>query len=362
MKHPSCAFIYLAVACLPLLPSAQAFAADEAAIAETPRPVVSEIADLRSGLPMNFVGTVSAKVEVNLGFPMIGTVAERLVGQGETVSRGDVLARLDPEDLDSGVRAAEAGVAVADAQADSARDVRDRAKELAARGVGAQARLDDAERALVAAEARLEQARAALARARDMLALATLKAPQDGVITAVYKDPGATLAAGEPVLQLSGTNEREIVIDLGEEDAAALKPGTAFVARLVANRQISADVVLERIDPVAEKNTRTRRAHLRLDDPPAAFRLGALASVAPVALTGSAIVIPQAALLETEDGTAVWVVDRTGNTVHRKPVGIAARIGGYAVIASGLSAGDEVVTRGIHSLQEGQSVGRRISQ
>lgn len=341
---------------------ALAAAEDAVPAAGEARPIVSEIVDAQDGLPISYVGKIAAKIEVDLGFPMIGTIAERPVEQGDVVAKGDVLARLDPEDLDASVRAAEASVAVAEAQANTARDARDRARELVARGVGAQARLDDGERALIAADARLEQARASLERAKDMLALATLRAPQDGIVTMVNEEPGATLSAGQPVLQLSGTNEREVVIDLSEEDTAALVPEAEFVISLVANPDVTARARLDRIDPVAEKNTRTRRVHLRLDDPPAAFRLGALVHVAPGTASGAAIVLPMSAILDADEAASVWVVDRGTNTVHRVPVGLGARFGDFTIVASGLSTGDEVVTRGIHSLQEGQTVGPRLSE
>lgn len=338
-------------------------AAEDAPPPETaPRPVVSMIADLQDELATSYVGTVTAKVEVALGFPMLGTIAERPVSQGDIVREGEVVARLDPEDLDAGVRAAEAGASVAAAQANSARDARDRARELAARGVGSQTRLDDAERALVAAEARLEQAAAAVARARDLRALATLKAPWDGIVTRVDADPGATLAAGQPVLQLSGTLEREVVIDLNEADAAALAPGAAFVARLVADPGVSARAALDRIDPVAEKSTRTRRAHLLLATPPEAFRLGALAHVVRATAADAAIVLPETAILDAGEGPAVWVVDRSQNVVRRRAIELGEQVGGYAIVTSGLSAGDEIVTRGIHSLHDGQPVGPRVPE
>jgi membrane fusion protein, multidrug efflux system len=348
--------------CLMLCLAMPAAAEDAPPAEAAPRPVVSMIADLQDELSVSYVGTIAAKVEVALGFPMIGTIAERPVSQGDTVQEGEVLAQLDPEDLDSGVRAAEAGVSVAKAQANSARDTRDRAQVLASRGVGSQTRLDDAERALVAAEARLEQADAAMARARDLRALAILKAPWDGIVTQIYEDPGATLAAGQAVLQLSGTREREVVIDLNEAEAAALKPGTEFVARLVADTDVSARARLDRVDPVAEKSTRTRRAHLLLETPPEAFRLGALAHVARAAAAGAAIVLPVTAILDAQADPAVWVVDRSKDAVRRTPIQLGETLGGYTIVTSGLSAGDEIVTRGIHSLQDGQIVGPRVSR
>lgn len=327
-----------------------------------PRPVVSEIVAPSGELAVSFIGTVAAKVEVDLGFPMGGTIAARPVERGDVVARDEVLARLDPEELEADLRAADAGIAVATAQRNSARDARDRARELVARGVGAQTRLDDAERALVAADARLQQAEAARARAADMRALATLKAPWDGVVTTVYQEPGASLSAGQPVLQLSGTAEREIVIDLSEEDAAAARAGQEFVARLVANGAVSARAILDRIDPVAERSTRTRRAHLILQAPPAAFRLGALANVTPVVGESSSIVLPMGAVLGADAAPAVWVVDRTTGSVSRIPVTLGLRFRDFVLVTSGLSPGDEVVTRGIHSLQDGQLVGRRIAE
>ncbi|MEI2805538.1 efflux RND transporter periplasmic adaptor subunit [Albidovulum sp.] len=339
-------------------------AAADAPVPETvvPRPVVSIIVNPETGLPVTYVGTVAARTEADLGFPLSGTVAERPVSAGDTVAKGEVLARLNPEDLDSALRAAEAGVTVAAAQLRSATDARDRAQVLARRGVGSATRLEDADRALVAAEARLEQAEAAVARARDLRGLATLTAPQDGVVTAVMAEPGAAVAAGQPVLRLAATGDREIVIDLTELDVAAYPVGTRFAAHLVVNPEVSAPAILNRIDPVAYSATRTRAAHLTLQSPPAAFRLGALVRVTPAAREDAGVALPLAAVLDAATAAAVWVVDRADNSVHRRPVTLGPEVGGFVVIASGLAAGDEVVTKGIHSLEDGQVVGPRVSE
>lgn len=326
------------------------------------RPVVSVIVNPEAGLPVTFVGTVTAKTEADLGFPLAGTLAERPVSAGDTVSKGEVLARLDPEDLDAALRAAEAGVTVASAQLRSATDARDRAAVLARRGVGSATRQEDAERALVAAQARLEQARADEARARDMRALATLTAPQDGVVTAVSAEPGATVAAGQPVVRLAATDEREAVIDLTEQDVAAHPVGTRFTARLVANPEVAAEAVLDRVDPVAFAATRTRAAHLTLQGASRDFRLGALVRVTPVAQEDAGVALPAAAILDAATAPSVWVVDRAEGRVHRRQVALGATVGDFVVVASGLAPGDEVVTKGIHSLEEGQMVGPRVTE
>jgi membrane fusion protein, multidrug efflux system len=334
--------------------------AEDSVGADAPaRPVVSVLVDPQFGISTSYTGTVVARTQTALGFPMIGTVSARPVNTGDLVKKGDVLARLDTEDLNADLRTADAGVTVAMAQLRSATDARERARTLAERGVGSATRLEDAERTLVSAQARLEQAQASHARALDIMELATLTAPYDGVVTATYAEPGATLSAGQAILELSAIGEREIVIDVSEAEASLTAAGDRFAASLLASEAIRVEAVLTRVDPVAERATRTYRLHLAIEDAPAEFRLGSLVKVLPAGGKDADIILPQSALL---DPPAVWVVDRSANTVSLRPVTVSETGGEFVAITTGLSAGDEVVTRGIHSLEEGQAVGPRVSE
>jgi len=266
---------------------------------------------------------------------------------------------LDTTDLDSDLRTADAGVTVAQAQLRSATDAHERAKTLAERGVDSATRLEDAERALVSAQARLDQAKASQARALDVKNLAILNAPYDGVVTGVFAEPGAALSEGQTVLQLAAIGKREVVIDVSEAEAGLQKLGDRFVASLLASETIQADALLTRVDPVAEKATRTYRLHLRIEDAPQAFRLGSLVRVLPAVGKEADIILPRSALL---DPPAVWIVDRSSNVVSRRPVEISTTSGDFVVVSSGLTAGDEVIAKGIHSIEEGQAVGPRVSE
>lgn len=334
---------------------------EEAAPDMPPRPVVSEIVNMLAPGQSSYVGTVAARTETDLGFPLIGTIAERTAETGDRVTKGEVLARLDPEDLDADLRAAEAGVDVATAQLRSATDAEARARALLARGVASETNVEDAQRALTAAQARLEQANAALERAKDIRSFATLTAPQDGVITQVFAEPGATLSAGEPIVRLAETDAREIVMDLTEQDIAGLEPGAPFLAVLAANPGVTAAATLSRIDPIAERSTRTRRLHLTLSAPPTSFRLGALVRVSAAATSGTDASIALGAVLDPGTDPAVWRVDRTTNTVARTPVTLGETFGQRVRVTRGLDTGDEVVIKGIHSLQDGQIVGPRVT-
>lgn len=349
----------LSIALVSLALVLPAYADDDVGSVTPARPVVSVLVDPQVGISTSYTGSVVARTQTALGFPMIGTVSARPVNTGDLVRKGDVLARLDTEDLNADLRTADAGVTVAKAQLRSATDARERARTLAERGVGSATRLEDAERSLVSAQARLEQAQASQARALDIMQLATLTAPYDGVVTATYAEPGATLSAGQAVLQLSAIGEREIVIDVSEEEASLSSAGDRFAASLLASEAIRVEAVLTRVDPVAERATRTYRLHLAIADAPAEFRLGSLVKVLPAGGMNADIILPHSALLEPP---SVWVVDRSTNTVSLRPITVSETAGEFVVITTGLTAGEEVVTRGIHSLEEGQAVGPRVSE
>lgn len=330
-----------------------------------PRPVVSEVLTPQAGLRPAYVGTIAPRTQTDLGFPLAGTLAERPVEEGDVVAKGATLARLDPQQLEARVRAAQAGVTVASAQLNSAQDAANRVNALVAKGVNSTASAEAAKNALVAAEARLAQARAGLAQSRQVLGFATLSAPQEGVITHVYAQPGASLSAGQKVVQLAATQDREAVIDLSEQDAAGLVPGAVFRVRLEAAPQIATSATLRRIDPVADPTTRTRRLHLTLAANAAAgFRLGALVQVEPGAQTKARLTLPRTALIGGKP--RVWVVARKSGaptgTVRAQPITLAPGAGDRVVVASGLSAGEEVVLKGVNSIKDGQLVGPSVAR
>ena len=326
-----------------------------------PRPVISEIVAPQAGLATWWVGSVTAASEIDLGFLRVGTLAERVVDTGDTVSRGDLLARMDSADLEAEVRAAEAGVSIAAASLQTARDTSERVQALVERGVDSAAAAEAAANGLAAAEATLEQARAALARAEDGLVQADPKAPIDGIVTEVLSEPGAALGAGQTVVTLAARAGREAVIALSEEDAAAAEPGARYRVQLVSNPAMHVPAVLDRIDPVSARQTRTRAAHLRLEGDLGQFRLGALISATRSDIGMNAVMtLPATALIGDAEPPAVWRISGAARTVEKVTVQPGPRAGGRVVILSGIEPGEEILTRGVNSIAEGDAVGPRL--
>ena len=154
-------------------------------------------------------GTLSPRVEVQVGSQVSGRIQELLADFNSTVKAGQVIARIDPRIFEAEVAkaranrlAARAAVARAEADLVDARQKQERASAMAARGIGSQAEADTTLAAQQAAEASLASARATLAQTEAVLGQAetnlgytTIVSPIDGIVISRQVDVGQTVAA-----------------------------------------------------------------------------------------------------------------------------------------------------------------------
>ncbi|SIS53578.1 efflux RND transporter periplasmic adaptor subunit [Phaeovulum vinaykumarii] len=328
-----------------------------------PRPVVSEILSPEGTRRRSFPGVIAAAVETPLGFQTAGRIATRPAGLGDRVASGAVLATLDQITLAQDVAAARAALSAAEARADLAEQTRTRVRELHRRGVSPEAQLEAAEAGADSATASLRAARADLARAEDAARFGTLRAPADGIITAVLAEPGTNVTPGTPVLQLATDAGREAVIDVPEDVLTLLAPDARFRIIPRAFGMTALTGRLRLIEPEADSGTRSHRLRIALDPaghaPP---RLGTLVTARLERPDTPVLTLPAAAILPTPDGPAVWRVD-PDRRATRTAVTLGAPIAGpgadRVVVSGGLAEGDEIVIRGIHSISEGQPLGPR---
>jgi HlyD family secretion protein len=275
-----------------------------------------------SGAPADGVLVASGTVEAtdaDLGFQVPGRVLEVLAREGETVSAGTVLARLDARELEASlaaaraqlvaaearlveleagarpqeVAAAQAAVRSADQRAVEALREAERSRTLFAGGAISRQALDRAETALDVAEAALaqareqlallvegarpetiraqraavEQARANVARAEAALGYAVVTAPFSGVVTVRHREPGEAVAAGVPVLTLLDPADRWVRIYIREDRIGRVRLGMAakIVADTYPERVYSGEVVF--VGDEAEftpRNVQTAEDRVRL--------------------------------------------------------------------------------------------------
>jgi len=302
-----------------------------------------------------FAGVVRARYETDLGFRVAGKMVARLVNVGDRVRAGDVVARLDPRDLQLQVESADAELTAATSSLAQAAADELRYQNLRARGYAAVADYERKKAAKDEAEGRVERARRALDLAHNQLAYADLKADADGVITATLAEAGQVVALGQAVARLAHRGEMEAQVALPETRLAEARQSDASV-RLWSdpNRRFSAR--LRELSPQADATTRTYAARFTIENPDEAVALGMTATVVLSHPTDTMVAkVPLAAILNRGTGPTVYRVDDTG-VLERRPVTMSSFNEVAALITSGLEDGDQIVTLGVQMLAAGQKV------
>ena len=308
-----------------------------------------------------YSGEIRARYETDVGFRVGGKLIARPVDAGSRVASGQVLARLDPEDARLAAQGSSAQLASAEGDFALAKSELDRHADLLAKKFISQSAFDGKQNAFNAARARVDQARSQAAITANQAGYTTLLADADGVVVSVAAEPGQVLAAGQPVLKLARSGEKEVVVNAPEGQLARFKvgqevgitlwadPGTLFPGRI---REIAGGA-----DPV----TRTYAVRVSVLGAPAQAQLGMTANVLfNPALESNLVLLPLSALARGGNDAAVWVVDPASNRVRLRPVTVGQFREDGVTVTSGLTAGDIVVTAGVHKLKPDQVV--RLAQ
>jgi len=305
-----------------------------------------------------FAAEVRARTESRLSFRVAGKLVSRPAEVGQRVRIGQLLAQLDPADLKLGQDAALAGLRAAQSAFELAQAEYKRYKDLRDQGFISALELERRETALQAQRAQLDQARAQASAQGNLASYAALTATAAGVVTVVEAEPGAVVAAGTTVLRLAHDGPRDAVFAVPEDGVAGLRAlqGRAGALRIRpwgASTLLPATVreVAAAADPV------TRTFLVKADVGAAALQLGqTVTAVVALPRRDAAARLPLSAVMQQQGQPAVWLLDRNTMTVKIQPVVVAGADGNAVLVASGLSAGQTVVTAGVHTLTAGQKV------
>lgn len=328
-----------------------------------PEPVRSvrtiEVGGESAGLVLEYAGEVRAHTESRLGFRVGGKLVERPVGLGDRVRAGQVLARLDPQDLRLGQDAAQAALAAARANLEQTEADFKRFRELREQGFISSAEMERRETALRSAQAQHRQAMAQAQAQGNQAEYSVLRADVAGVITAVDSEPGMVVAAGTPVVRLAHDGPREVWFSVPEDKVELVlqlrTDNVPLEVRLWSDRERALQARVEEVAAAADSVTRTYlvKANLGRTDLP----LGQTASVRiAVPAAARAIKLPLAAVFEQQGRSAVWVYEPATSTVRATPVQVAGAEGNMVLVSGGLQPGQRVVVAGVHALSPGQKV------
>ncbi len=318
-------------------------------------------------------GEVRARRVVQV-YPKLGGRIEAMdVALGQKVAAGDVLARVEENDLGwrekqgvAGERAAAAGVRQAAAQVDILKIELERAKKLHAEGalpeadlVRVQGQMTAASAALNAARAQVDVAKAGSGLAKEARSWTVVESPIDGVVTRRFAELGATAGPQMPMFELQDQSTLEIRVDVPAHALDTVKAAEASGAELeftVTERP--GKVFKAKVKAIGRSlDAQSRRIQVELEASGSIVDEGVLpAMMATVLLrTGERkglVAAPREALITTVDGPSVFVV-RDGKA-KRLVAGEGDRT--HVPVAEGLAVGDEVVIEGQETLRDGTEV------
>ena len=314
-------------------------------------------------------GTLNPVVLVNVGTQVSGTVKKLHVDFNDRVSKGQILAELDPALFQAQVNQSEANVSNAQASLELALANEKRMRELFKQDYVSRQELDQTVQALKSARAQLALARAQLQKDRTNFDYSVIRSPVSGVVVSRVIDIGQTVAASfqTPTLFTIAQDLSKMQIDssFAEADVGNIQVGQAvrFTVDAFPNRTFQGEVKQRRLNPTTLQNVVTYDVVVAVDNPDQILMPGMTAYVnITIAQRKNALLVPNTALRfkpidvapkkreprnkvehkKTPGGT-VYVLEHNKLKLVRINTGITDNKF-TEVVSRELKAGDQVVT------------------
>ena len=350
---PFAAGMIIILASVLTLPACQK---EQKASATVVRPVRTVTAELHEGgEKVSLTGEIQPRYEADIGFRVNGKILERPVDVGTAVKKGDLLARLDPQQYRQDLEVAKSEVAAAEAEVTRSQAQEYRQRELLKNGHTTRVQYDQALKTFKTAQAQLDAARAKQVQAGENLGYTDLRADNDGVITAVGANSGQVVSSGQMVVRLARPGEREAVFNVAEGTFKSAPKDPTVEVDLVSNPEMKTTGKVRYVSPQADPETRTYTVRVSLPDAPPQMRLGANVIGGVTLDQKPTVTIPGSALFQKDGRPAVWLVEKD-STVQLKPITVQRYEGDSVAVGDGLAQGDIVVTAGVQKLLPGQKV------
>jgi membrane fusion protein (multidrug efflux system) len=307
-------------------------------------PVPVEVVVVRTDTVIDAI-TATGQIEpiqsIELRPEVDGRLVEIMVREGQTVSQGTPLFRVDDAEL-------KAQVARAAADRDLAQQALTRTRALLADKAAAPA---DVERA----EAQMRSTQAALDLLELRLARTTVRAPFSGVAGQRLASLGDYVNSSTRLITLQTVHPQRAVFQVPERYADRLKLNQRVLFRVAALAGRDFTGTVDFVDPRVQLPTRTITIKALVPNPRQELSAGMFIEARlEIAVRPSALVIPEDAVSPFAGSMFVWVV--TGSKAERREVTLGVRTPGYVEIRSGLVQDEQVVVGGTDRLQPGTEV------
>lgn len=293
----------------------------------------------------NVYGTVKSDQSVTLYPESAGRIQRVVVRAGQKVSAGQVLVELDNSVVQS-------SLAEIKTQLDLAQTLFDKQKRLWDQGIGSEVQF-------LQAKTQLEGLQKRLSTAQKQAAMSTVRAPFAGSVDEVFAKQGEYAAPGMPMARLISTGGLRLELDVPETYITRLKVGQK-IALDFNSIGVKTTASISQVGDFINPDSRTFKVSVNLPSN-GQYKPNMMASAQVVDYESNGLLaLPNRLILQDTKGanyTYVFVPAQNGlGKVERRELTIGVSNNDATEVLAGLKVGEQVVDRGIRSVQPGETV------
>lgn len=300
-------------------------------------------------------GAVEPLAEAALSAEVSGQVSFVGALEGESVRQGQVIVRLESEQVGLAVREARAAYAAQQAVAVDSRRLALRKRNLFREGAVSRQELDDAERSSVQSEELLQQRALQLKMREEEQGKLAVVAPFAGRLTLQSVRAGDNVTMNSMVARVVDTSAYLVGVEVDELDIPRIRTGQKAIVAFDAYPSERFSAVVSRIVPRTDRVTKTSKIVLTMDRPPVALQAGMSATANIIYMVrDGALLIGKGAVVRENGRPYVWLIQK--GLLKKQAVRLGDGDVKQVEVRSGLKSGDLVVSVPEGSLHEGMEV------
>lgn len=306
-------------------------------------------------IPLTYTlpGSVVSDARINISSRVVGFIQQLDVREGQSVSRGELLVRIDPSDIDETIRQADASVRASQGDLDDARHDVERYARLVPSGTASAETLRKARVRADVARAVLDRALAALAAAEAQRSYATIASPVDGVIVSVVRRSGEMATTGSTILTVES---REVLLFKGfiaERQLSLINRDSPVTVRIDVLDNAPLQGRIRGIVPSGDDVTRRYEVNIVLPNDPR-LAPGMFGRADFVLGRRQVLLVPPGAVVRRGGLDGVFVLE--GSSARFRWLRTGLNLGRGIEVVAGLSAGERVILEPSDAMRDGSIV------
>lgn len=310
-----------------------------------------------------FSGRANAADEIELSFRSAGIISEMNMNTGQTVKKGDLLARLDNVEARLAYEKAVSALKAAESSMNTSKSELDRVKALYQKQAVA---LGDYQTAKNAYQTALDQYESAIRNKsiqKTQVNYGYIYAPSDGIIAEKNSGLNENVSSGQVIAVLNAGDKINIEVGIPENIINKVELGMNTIITFSAIKaNFSGDVI--EVAPIIASGSATFPVKININNPVAAIRPGMAANISfdfskADSETDGTLIIPIKTVGEDGQGNYVFVIESEDNQVgvaRKTHIKVGELAGGGFTILGGLTQGQKIATAGLQTLLDGQEV------